>query len=425
MLAFLAFVVVATSDSIPRLTLADALRRSARLDPGYVAALGAVDNAEWARRSAWSAFLLPSVTVGADASRYSVPTFNIGTGRPQDVSVNARVDARYDLFLGGSKLAELGRSRADLERARASELEARFDAALRTESDYYQVLADQELNRVARERVRRAQEQLGIARARVVSGAAVATDSLQLLLELNRARIALLRQSAALRVSRLQLGRRVGADGPVEAAPLDTLLPAELPLTLEQAVTQARAQGPAYVAARATEEAAEAAVRVQRGSYFPQLSLNASSAAFDDRFFPSATTYSALTLSVRLPLWDNAQRELALSEARVNREVARAERRDRELAAARDVTEAYETYSTARATTAWSAEAVLVARENFRVQETRYRAGAASILDLLEAQIRLTEADAELVQSRFSTRLALAGLEALLGRRLFNDRNVQ
>ena len=51
-------------------------------------------------------------------------------------------------------------------------------------------------------------------------GSAVSTDSLQVLLELNRARVSELRQTARLRVSRLQLGRRVGIEGPVEAIPL-------------------------------------------------------------------------------------------------------------------------------------------------------------------------------------------------------------
>ena len=59
---------------------------------------------------------------------------------------------------------------------------------------------------------------------------------------------------------------------------------------------------------------------------------------------------------------------------------------------------------------------LLVARENFRVQDTRYRAGATTILDLLEAQDRLTSSEANLVQSRYATRFAVAGLETILGR---------
>jgi len=54
-------------DSLPTVTLAEALRRATGLDPNYVAAIGQVDNAVWARRSAFAVFILPSVTIGTDA----------------------------------------------------------------------------------------------------------------------------------------------------------------------------------------------------------------------------------------------------------------------------------------------------------------------------------------------------------------------
>ncbi|MGH7530389.1 MAG: TolC family protein, partial [Gemmatimonadales bacterium] len=207
-------VVSPQADSLPRITLREALQRAARLDPEYVQALGQVNNAAWGRRAAFAVFILPSVTLSTDATRYSPPFFNFGTLQPEPYSVQAAVTLRYDLFTGGQKLAELTRTAAALDGARAGELAARFASALLTESNYYDVLAGQELTRVARDRVRRGQEQLTVARARVVSGAAVQTDSLNLRLELTRARVALLEQQSALRVARLQLGRRVGAPGP-------------------------------------------------------------------------------------------------------------------------------------------------------------------------------------------------------------------
>ena len=369
-----------------------------------------------------SALFLPSFSVGTDASKYSAPTFNLGTGNLQDVAVSARADARYEIFTGGRKFADLSTSKANLRRAEATELETRYATALRTESDFYQVLLDQELDRVARERVQRAQEQLVVARARVTSGASVQTDSLQLRLELNRAQVGQLRQSSALRVSRLQLGRRIGLDGPVQAAPLDRAEPPDLPVTLAEAIAEAREHGPQYAAARASEDAAEAMVRAQNGSYLPTIALTASTAAFDNAFFPEATRRSAVTVAATLPLWNNAQRELALSQAQANRATARAVRRDAELAVERDVTERYEAYETAHATVALSADAVVVARENYRVQDTRYVAGAGTILELLEAQDRLTQAEADLVRARYDAGLALAGLEAILGRRLLDER---
>ena len=396
----------------PRVTLDQAIARAARLDPNYVRALGQVDNAEWGRRAALAVFVLPSLGVSIDATRYSTEFFNIGTGRNQSDAFNAR------------KLADLGRTRAELESADAGELEQRFRSALLTEADYYDVLQNQELARVAADRTQRAEEGLGIARARVVSGAAVQSDSLQLVLELTQARTDQLRRDAALRVARLQLGRRVGEAGPVDAEPVDTAPAPELPLGLDEAVQLAVTQGPQYRAARAGERAASALLKAERGQYLPQVTLLGTHVRFDDSFFPSARNVSSIALSVSLPIWDDGRRELAISQARVNRDVSRAIREDLERAARPDVTQAYEAYVTARATAALSSTGVLVAQENYRVQESRYRAGSTTILDVLDAQIRLTQSEADLVQARYAARLALAGLEAILGHRLFTNRNV-
>ena len=76
-------------------------------------------------------------------------------------------------------------------------------------------------------------------------------------------------------------------------------------------------------------------------------------------------------------------------------------------------------FTTASASARLAQTAVVVAGENLRVQEQRYRAGATTILDLLSSQVSMVEAEAGLVQARQAERLALAGLEALLGRRIY------
>jgi outer membrane protein TolC len=408
-------------DTLPRVTLNDALERATRLDPNYVQALGTVSTAEWGRRAAMLAFIIPSVDLQLDYSKYSTGFFNIGTLQQSSTSANFRATATYEIF-SLRKFSEVGRSRAALEAAEAEGLQARFTAALLTESNYYDVLANQELTRLAVERQRRAQEAFDVARARVLSGAAVQTDSLQLMLELTEARVDLLRQTSALHVARLQLGRRIGMPGAVDAVPLDTTLAAPLPLELEAAIQLALDQGPQYRAARANERAAGALLKGRRGEYLPRLEVNANHLRFDTEVFPNAFSVSAVQFVVRLPIWDDAQREIAVSQARVSRDVAQAIRTDLERSAQVDVTASYEAYQTARATVELSQTAVLVARENYRVQEARYRAGATAILDLLNAQVGLTVAESNLVQARFSLRLALAGLEAIIGRRLVEDR---
>lgn len=406
----------------PSVTLAEALRRATRLDPNYVAALGQLDNAEWGRRAARLAFILPAVNAELDLTKYSAAFFNLGTGQPQSSAVTGTLTASYELFRL-RKFTDLSATNAGLERAGASELEQRFRTAFLVESDYYGVLASQALDRVAAERLRRAEEQLAVGRARVVSGAAVQTDSLQLVLEATRARIDRMRAEAALRVARLQLGRRIGEAGPVAAADPDSVPPLELPVTLPDAVTEALAQGPQYRVARANERQAEALLRGRRGEYLPSLVLSGANQTFDSKFFPTARNISSVTLSVILPVWNLGQREIAVTQARVNRDVSRAIRGDLERGALRDVTEAYEAYRTARGTVDLSALALAAATENFRVQGARYRSGATTILELLDAQISLTQAEADVVQASYSTRLALAGLEVILGRRLFPNKD--
>jgi len=411
------------SDSIPRITLAEAVRRSSRFDPDYVRALGQIDNAEWGRRAAMLAFFVPSVDLGLDQTKFSQNFFNpADPSNPTSTLVVGRASANYEIF-SLRKFTELSRTKADIASAEAGELEQRFNAALETESSYYDVLVNQELSRVNRERAQRAREGLAVARARVSSGAAVQTDSLQLVLELVRAQVDSLRQHNALRTAQLELGRRVGAAGPVDATPLDTLPAAALPVSLPQALQIALDQGPQYRAARANENSAAAALHAQRGDYLPVLSVGGLHQRYDTRLFPGAANISSVTFSLSFPLWNNGQREIEVSRARVNRDVARAIREDLERVVRRDVTASYDGYQVTAAAVELALVGVTVASQTYRMQELRYRSGASTILDLLDSQVDLAEAEAGLVQARYLNRLALAQLEAILGRRLFTNKD--
>jgi outer membrane protein TolC len=407
-----------TSDGAPVVSLAEARRRAASVDPDAVAARNRIGTAVWQRRAALADVLTPNLIAGGNYTHFSEPFFNFGTGTISPNATSATLQASYTL-LGTGKFGELRSSRASVESAEANETAVRFRTALETDAAYFAVLADRELSRVAADRLRRAQEQFGIARVRVLAGEAISSDSLQLLLEVNRARLAVLSRDSALVASRLRLGRQIGVAGSVDAAPIDTVVPPPLPMSQEQAIAEVRARGPDVEAARAAERGASAVLGTERERYLPEITLAATTGAYDAELFPSATKRSQVAVNVALPIWNGGKRELAVARARADRNIARAIRADSERAAGEVMAQAYHGYLTSRAGIELALVGVAVSRENYRVQDARYRQGATTILDLMEAQVALSESEATLVQARYSTRLALAQIEALLGRRIF------
>jgi outer membrane protein len=420
--AFPSLTLGQAADAAPVVSLAEARRRAAVVDPDAVAARSRVGTASWERRAAMTNLFTPTLTGGVGYTHFSEPFFNFGTGLISPNATSATLEARYTV-LGAGKLGTLKSSRASLESAEASETASRFQTALATDAAYYAVLAAGELSRVAADRLKRADEQFGIARVRVLAGEAIASDSLQLLLEVTRARWAMLSRDSALVASRLRLGSQIGLSGPAEAAAIDTALPLPLPFSEDEAAREMRARGPDIEAARADERRADAVLGAERERYLPEISLGATTGAYDSELFPSALKRSQLNVTVSLPFWDGGQRELAVARLQGDRTIARARRLERERSAAERIAQAYHGYLSSRAGIELALVGVAVSTENYRVQRARYGEGATTILDLLEAQVALSEAEAALVQSRFAARLALAQIEALLGRRVFDATN--
>src|SRR5687767_13142739 len=248
-----------SSDVTPTVTLAEARRRAGSVDPDAVAARSQVETAGWERRTALANMITPNLTAGGSYIHFSDPFFNFGTGAISPNATSATFEASYTVS-GTGKIGALRSSRASVASAEANETATHFRTALATDAAYFAVLADRELARVAAERLRRAEEQLGVARLRVVAGEAIASDSLQLLLEVTRARYAVLTSDSAVAASRLRLGRQIGLSVAAEAAPVDTTVPPPLPMSQDAAVAELRARGPEIEAARADERRTDAIV---------------------------------------------------------------------------------------------------------------------------------------------------------------------
>ena len=123
-------------------------------------------------------------------------------------------------------------------------------------------------------------------------------------------------------------------------------------------------------------------------------------------------------LRLAFPLWNNYQREDALSRTRVQADIAEATVRDARLGAQQNFAQQLGALRTAQERIALQQVSVQAAQEDLRVQQQRYALGASTLLDVLTSQSTLDAARSALIQARQDFRIARAQLEALVGREL-------
>ncbi|HLQ58578.1 MAG TPA: TolC family protein [Gemmatimonadales bacterium] len=403
-----------------QITLQEAIQRALQVQPAMVQARGDESNAGVQRLAAIGAFV-PTVTLNSSAFRQN--SASIVNGLPAQAGTytyNTGLSLNVDVFDGLRRLQRYRNAAATAEAANAGYTNQRFQVTLQTKQAFYNALATQELVRVAESQVRRAQQQLQISVDKLHAGSATRSDSLRSTVDYGNARIALLQAQANLATAQANLGRQVGIDSLVRAVP-DSTLPA-LPDSIGLR-TAALDNSPQVIQAQAQARAFGATVWDQRSQYLPTLSVSYSMSSQGltqpwQGFSAPNRNLNQLRFSLSWTIFNGFAREQQQTAAVVQRDIATARAEDtrrqvnaaltQQLAAAAT---AFEQIDIARAN-------VAAATEDLRVQNERYRVGAATILDLLTSQTALTQAEVNLVQTRFNYLIARAQVEAVVGRTL-------
>src|SRR5438552_7327637 len=402
-----------------QITLQDAIQRAFTVQPAMVQARGDQSNAGMQRLAAVGAFI-PTITVNSSAFRQN--TGSIVNGLPAQAGsyqYSSGLTLSLDLFDGLRRIQRYRNAAATISAADAGYTNQQYQVTLQTKQAFYNALANEELVRVAESQVTRAQQQLRISIDKLHAGSATRSDSLRSLVDYGNARIALLQAQANLATAQANLGRQIGVDGPVRAVP-DTALPAFPDTT---ALRQSRIDNaPQVQQADAQARAAGAQVAVSRAQYWPSLTASVGN-SYTGSEAPWSSTSNYLSgwsvrFSVSWTLFNGFSREKSLRSAAVARDVADAKAADTRRQVSAQLTQQLAALATAYEKIGIAQTNLAAATEDLRVQNERYRVGAATILDLLTSQSALTTAEQNLVQVRFDYLIARAQVEAVVGRTL-------
>jgi len=409
------------------LTLEEAVSMAKRNALVVIQAQGQSKSSSASTRAAYGAFL-PSLNLTAGSTRQFTSGARTRVENGQVVTLpstpwssNAGLSASMTLFAGGGRLFDLKQARAREKSAGVNETAAEFTAALNAKQAYYNVLAARESQVAAAAQLSQAEQQRKTAIARTNARVATRSDSLRAEILYRTAQLAVTEARISLDTSNASLTRAVASAEPVTAAE-ETSGPLGLNLD-DEALRALALNGPAVRQAQADLTAARAGTKSAWTDYLPSLnasySRTGSGSGDNPEFVGSQFGYSGqLRFSASLPVFDQFQRELRVTQAKVGQENAEATLRDARLGALESFTTQLGAFHSAQERVISQTATLEAAEEDLRVQQQRYAVGASTLLDVLTSQTQLNQARSDLIRARYDQRIAKAELEALVGREL-------
>jgi outer membrane protein len=461
------------------LTLTQAVALARQNNPQYLSASTQRRVAAANMRAANGAFL-PNLNTSFDAGyREGRPTLFQGQtfGSTNDqVETNVSAGAQMNLSLATFSDRRLARANAEATEADISATEAnirnlvtaQFLTTLQAQARA--VLQDTLLATTA--------AQLELARARFQVGSGTQLDVQRAEVANGQQQVASLNARNQAEIEKVRLFQQMGVDV-VQNVRLDSDLPATPTLNLSDVLHTARTSNPQLDAARMREQAARASVSSARSSYLPSLNLSAGVSGYTNRFtntdllitgqqssiasqrascIRSEEVRDALGLpnrlsdcegiaftaddeaairdsqgrypfdfsrnpysfraSLSLPIFNGFRREQQVAQANAQRRNAEIEVRNQLLRVQTDVNTAFLQYTNAQQTVAMQDQNVRTARLALSLAQERYRVGAISLVELVQARGDYERAETDRITAIYDVQRAFAALEAAAGRPL-------
>ncbi len=463
----------------PVLTLAEAVALAKRNNPGYATSANARRNAAAIVRAANGAFL-PSVNTNFGAGyREGRQTFFQGQGfgatndqlttdvsgsASLNISVAALNDRRQAKFNQDATETDINaaeqRLRTDVTTQYLSALQAQARA----------VLQDTLLTTTA--------AQLQLARARLQVGSGTQLDVQRAEVADGQQRVASINARNLAAIEVVRLFQLIGVQQ-TEGVQLDPNLAATPTVELQSILDMAQKANPQIEGLRLREEGFKRAVSSARGGYIPTLSLSAnvsgntfrstntnqlisssqasvlgqrascirseevraalnlsnslsqcqaiaftpaqeSAIRAQQGTYPFDFTRNPYSFSAQfsLPIFNGFRREQSIEQAQVQRRNAVNDLRTQELKVTADVQSAYLSLTTARQTVALQEQNVATARTVLELAQERYRVGAISLVELVQARGDFERAETDRISAIFDVQRAFTALEAAVGRPL-------
>ncbi len=435
LLAFTFIILCRESLAAPSMTLSDCLRKAFQLNPELLDAREAVLQAKYGITEARSAFL-PNLSLDGSynflekTQKVSFP--DPLTGRMTEFEIDFTRDYTFQLrfsqplytggrLMGSYRIANFAyqAALADLERRKS-------EVALNVIQAFYGLLLARESVKVARQALQTAQEFLRVVKARYETGEASSFEVLRAEVEVSNLKPALIQAKNAVALSELSLKKAIGVKSHEEVDFVGELTSETFEIGTEEALDLAFSNRPEMKLAEIQREIADQSIKVARSQRLPLFSLTANYDIRTDKITLSSDelekTYAGY-LVVSLPIFDGLRTKSQISRAYSQKhqaEISEANLRDAiELEVRSSLLEVDAALERLKS----QEKNVEMATEGLKIANERYLQGYATNLEVMDAQLALTQARTNRIQALHDLNLAIAKAKKAMGA-LLKDYNL-
>jgi len=426
-LALLLGVAATAAAQEPRATtktLAECIEIALANRPNLDSAAAQVQGGRARVRQTWSGYL-PQLN-GAYSSNRRKSSFESRTQGPGGISAlsqstisnfhSGAVTLSQTLFDFGQNLAAIRAAYAREDSLEADAATTRKQVLFEVKQSYFDVLASERLLAVADETVRSNRKQLEQAVGRNEVGFAPRIDVTRSEVLVAQAELDQLAARNNATVAEETLRNALGLDAPIDFAIADELARRAVVLDEPSALAAAYESRSDLQSILAQQRAADQDVSQYRRQHLPTVSADASY-GWSNSEFPLQDNW-VFGATVNVPLFSGGLTEGRVAEARANLRGLQADERTLRQQIALETRRSLLDVQRAAQSIDVSARAAEQAAENLALAEGRYETGVGNVIELTDAQVQRTSAEADHVSALYDYQVAVAALEQAIGREL-------
>lgn len=336
-------------------------------------------------------------------------------------SNSARLDAGMLLFDFGASWNRIRQANAAEDASTKTFHSVKQNTILQVHQRYFGYLKEVQLQAVYEEATKSSEEQLKRTESMYEIGSVAQGDVFRARTQNGQDRINLITQKNLVNSARNFLNVAMGRPADTELNIVDIEdEPQFRDYNLEEVIRVASEKNPELQSVQFEMKRAQLGKRVARSAFLPSFSIGGNYSRSHNEFNRVYSDFSknwsgSVGLSMRLNLFNGFADQANVEREALNYNIAQEDYQNRLRNLRLEAEQALLSLQAWKEIAAINKDNLVSAQEDLRLAQERYRVGAGTLLDIINAQVNVTRAKSTLVRSKYDSKIAYAQLQATMG----------